>query len=54
MSKKIVAIAGSPRKKGNSDLIIDSFLKGAADALQETEKIYLRDFNISFCRGCEV
>lgn len=54
MSKKIVAIAGSPRKKGNSHLIIDSFLKGAADALHETEKIYLRDFNISFCRGCEV
>lgn len=54
MGKKILAIVSSPRKNGNTDMMVESFLKGARDAMHRTEKIYLRDCKIEFCRGCEV
>jgi len=54
MGKKVLAIVSSPRVNGNTDMMVDSFLKGARDAMHRTEKIYLRDFHIEFCRGCGV
>lgn len=52
MSKKILAIEGSPRKGGNSDLLCDAFLKGASDSGNETEKIYIQDLNLQPCMAC--
>lgn len=49
---KVLAISGSPRKGGNSDILVDEFLRGASDAGAETEKIYLQDLSISPCRAC--
>jgi multimeric flavodoxin WrbA len=55
---KIVAIYGSPRKKGNTSLLLDEFLKGAiaADGLSEKDlkikKIITADLNISPCKEC--
>ncbi|HJJ48808.1 MAG TPA: flavodoxin family protein [Methanocorpusculum sp.] len=49
---KILAIQGSPRKKGNTDLVLDAFLKGAESTGAETEKINLRDIDFKNCRGC--
>ena len=31
MSKKVLIISGSPRKGGNSDLLCDEFMRGAAE-----------------------
>ena len=52
MSKKIIIISSSPRKGGNSDLLCDEFLKGATDAGNQCEKIFLRDKKINYCSGC--
>lgn len=32
MSKKVLILSGSPRRGGNSDMLCDEFLRGAADA----------------------
>jgi putative NADPH-quinone reductase len=43
---KVIALAGSPRKQGNSDILADKVLEGAREAGAETEKVYLDDMNI--------
>ena len=40
MNKKIMVIAGSPRKGGNSDLLCDELIRGADESGNITEKIY--------------
>lgn len=52
MSKKVLILSGSPRKGGNSDLLCDEFMKGAAEAGNETEKIFIRDKKIGYCNAC--
>ncbi len=52
MSKKVLAISSSFRKGSNSEALSDAFLKGAAEAGYDTEKVCLGDKNIGFCRGC--
>ena len=52
MSKKVLAISSSFRKGSNSEALADAFLKGAAEAGYDTEKVCLGDKNIGFCRGC--
>ena len=49
---KVLAISASPRIGGNSDILCDQFLKGAADAGHQTEKISLSKMSISPCRAC--
>ncbi|WP_319506970.1 flavodoxin family protein [uncultured Methanolobus sp.] len=50
---KILGIGGSPRKKGNTDILLDNFLKGAESAGAKTKKIILRTYSIESCIGCE-
>lgn len=50
--KDVLAIAGSPRKGGNSDILCDEFLHGALDAGHSIEKIYLQDNKIGCCYAC--
>lgn len=52
MTKKVLIIATSPRKNGNSNRLAQEFEKGAKDAGNSTEIVYLYDKNISFCKGC--
>lgn len=54
MSKKVLVISASPRKKGNSDLLCDEFIKGAVTAGNEVEKVFLSDLKINYCTGCGV
>lgn len=54
MSKKVLILSGSPRKGGNSDLLCDEFARGAVEAGNEVEKIFLADKKINYCRGCGV
>lgn len=52
MSKKVLVLAGSFRKGGNSDLLCDQFMLGAEEAGNNVEKIYINDKKIGYCRGC--
>jgi multimeric flavodoxin WrbA len=47
---KILALTGTRRKGGNSDILTDKALEGAEGAI--IEKIYLKDLNIKPCKGC--
>lgn len=54
---KILGIVGSPRKGGNTDVLIDRVLEGAKSRKAEVEKVYLRDLDINPCQGgftCEI
>ncbi len=50
---KITGISGSPRKGGNTDIILKEILLGASEHDIETEAIFLRDYTINPCIGCE-
>lgn len=52
MSKRILVLVGSPRKKGNCDLLCDAFIRGAEEANHQVEKIYLQEKHIRGCQGC--
>jgi multimeric flavodoxin WrbA len=51
---KILGIVGSPRKKGNTDILVDKILEGARDAGADVEKIHLKGLTIKECDGCYV
>lgn len=50
---KIIGILGSPRKNGNSAILLDEALKGAASSGASTEVIYLNDLTIAPCQHCD-
>lgn len=52
MVKNILVISTSPRKGGNSETLVDAFIKGASEAGHKIEKICLYDKTINFCKGC--
>lgn len=47
---KVLGIMGSPRMKGNTDLLLDEALKGAQSQGAEVEKLVVDRLNISPCR----
>ncbi len=50
---RILALNGSPRgDKGNTQVMVDHFFKGAQAAGAETSTIYVKDLSIGFCQGC--
>ncbi len=49
---KVLGIYGSPRKGGNSDLLLDRALEGSVEAGADVEKIRARELAISGCREC--
>jgi multimeric flavodoxin WrbA len=52
---KVLGIMGSPRIRGNTDLLLDEALKGAQSQGAETEKIIVDRLKIAPCReyyGC--
>lgn len=52
MSKNIFILSGSPRRGGNSDLLCDEFMRGALEAGNSVEKVFLRDKTVGFCTAC--
>jgi multimeric flavodoxin WrbA len=49
---KVLGIYGSPRPGGNSDLLLDRALEGAAEAGAVLDRVYVRDLKISGCLEC--
>jgi len=49
---KVVGVVGSPRKGGNTEILVERVLAGAAEAGAETEIYRLNDLNIRGCQGC--
>jgi len=55
-NKKIVAIYGSPRRKGNTATLLKKAVEGARDAGALVEEVVLRDLKLSPCYeiyGCK-
>ena len=50
--KKVIAINGSPRKKGNTATLLQHALDGAAAAGATTEMIHLYDLDFRGCISC--
>jgi len=49
---KILALIGSPRKGGNTDILVDQILQGSKTIGHTSEKLYLYDYEISPCIDC--
>lgn len=49
---KVSGFVGSPRRRGNTDVLVDAFLEGAASAGAAVQKFFLDDCVINQCRGC--
>lgn len=50
---KVLGIVGSKRKKGNTSTLVQETLKTLKTEGIETELIFLGDYDIKSCRGCE-
>ena len=50
--KQVLIISSTPRKKGNSQVLCEQFLKGAKEAGHKAEIIRLADKRIAYCKGC--
>lgn len=51
-NKYVLGLAGSPRKDGKSEKLLDATLKSMEDCGWETEKIHLASLNINGCSSC--
>jgi multimeric flavodoxin WrbA len=49
----VLGISGSPRKNGNTELLIREFMKGAEASGHETELFILSELKISPCTSCD-
>ncbi len=47
---RILGVSGSPRRGGNSDLLLENILKGTR---ADSDTLYLSDIDFSPCVGCE-
>jgi len=50
---KVLGIAGSPRRGGNTDLLLAEVLKGAASKGTKVKTIILSDLTIAPCQHCD-
>jgi multimeric flavodoxin WrbA len=50
---RVLGIAGSPRRGGNTDLLLAEVMKGAASKGAEVSTIVLNDLEITPCQHCD-
>jgi len=50
---KVLGIAGSPRRGGNTDLLLSEVMRGAASRGAEVKTIILNDLTIAPCQHCD-
>lgn len=53
MKKKVVVISSSPRRNGNSEILVDRFIEGAKSAGHDVEKVVLSQYKMNPCIACE-
>ena len=49
---KVLGIFGSPRRGGNTDLLLQEVLKGAQEEGAQVERLYLSNYTITPCKEC--
>ncbi len=49
---KVVGFVGSPRKNGNTDVLVQQALDGASESGADVEKFYINDMDFKGCQGC--
>ena len=49
----VLGIGGSPRKNGNTDILLNHIIKGVKQRNLAAEQILLRDYQFQPCIGCE-
>jgi len=52
MTKSVLGIIGSPRRNGNTHVLVSRMLEGARDAGAEVDALFLADLTIRECDGC--
>ena len=52
MGKQVLVLTGSPRREGNSDMLADAFIKGAATTGHKVDKLISASYRINGCLGC--
>jgi putative NADPH-quinone reductase len=52
MGKNIVILSGSPRKGGNTDMLVDAFIKGAESAAKTVTLFRVAKMKIGGCLDC--
>ena len=50
---KVLGISGSPRRGGNTDLLLDEVMRGAASRGAKVKIIILNDLKIAPCQHCD-
>ena len=51
---RILGIVGSPRKQGNTHLLVARILEGAESLQGSTELVHLSDLRMQPCSGCRI
>ena len=54
ITNKILGVVGSPRKRGNTHILVSRILEGAENEGAVTEILFLNDLNIRECDGCYI
>jgi len=50
---KVLGLAGSPRRGGNTDLLLAEMIRGASDSGAETRVIIISELKIKTCQHCD-
>jgi multimeric flavodoxin WrbA len=51
-SVRVLCIAGSPRRRGNSEQLLDAFIRGVNNAGGLAHKVVVSEYGIEPCRSC--
>lgn len=49
---KVVGFVGSPRRDGNTDVLVQQVLDGASENGADVKKYYINEMDFSGCQGC--
>lgn len=50
--KKVLALNGSPRRAGNTSVLLKHFLKGVSENTDSFQEKIVQDLNLEYCTGC--
>lgn len=50
---RVLGIVGSPRRNGNTEMLVDEVLRGAEQAGAAVEKVILSELDIAPCEACD-